>query len=194
MQEEDGADSLLLVLPSDHRFEEPERFCRAVSNACGVAENGALVTFGIRPSCAETGYGWIRAGESLDSEAFRVESFTEKPEKSRAQAMLDAGGHFWNSGIFLFRASSFLDELKVLAPSVWEAAQQAWAERRTDLSFLRPSLAFLSSPSVSVDHAEELTGLDFFSELAPEDEERLENQCNFSQWERSLPFTKWFKK
>lgn len=153
VQKEDGADSLLLVLPSDHRFEEPERFCRAVSNACAVAENGALVTFGIRPSCAETGYGWIRAGESLGSEAFRVESFTEKPEKSRAQAMLDAGGHFWNSGIFLFRASSFLDELKVLAPSVWEAAQQAWAERRTDLSFLRPSLAFLSSPSVSVDRA-----------------------------------------
>jgi mannose-1-phosphate guanylyltransferase/mannose-6-phosphate isomerase len=84
---------------------------------------------------------------------FCVEAFSEKPEKSRAQAMLDAGGHFWNSGIFLFRASVFLDELKELAPSVWEPVRQAWAERRTDLSFLRPGLSFLASPSISVDHA-----------------------------------------
>ena len=152
-EEEDGTDSLLLVLPSDHRFEEPERFCQAVSSACSAAVNGALVTFGIRPSCAETGYGWIRAGESLSEGMFCVEAFSEKPEKSRAQAMLDAGGHFWNSGIFLFRASVFLDELKELAPSVWEPVRQAWAERRTDLSFLRPGLSFLASPSISVDHA-----------------------------------------
>lgn len=147
------ADRLLLVLPSDHRFEKPELFCRAVENARSAAESGALVTFGIRPACAETGYGWIRAGEALAEGVYRVEAFTEKPEKKRAQAMLETGGHYWNSGIFLFRASAFLEELKALAPKVWEAARNAWDSRRADLSFLRPGASFLASPSISVDHA-----------------------------------------
>ena len=147
-------DALLLVLPSDHKFEQPEIFCRAVEKARGAAESGYLVTFGIAPSSPETGYGYIRKGEALrDDGVFRVSRFLEKPEKDAAEAMLAEGGHYWNSGIFFFRASAFMKELETFAPDVWQAASSAWNERKTDLSFIRPGQSFCQSPAISIDYA-----------------------------------------
>ncbi len=147
-------DALLLVLPSDHKFEHPEIFCRAVEKARGAAESGLLVTFGISPSSPETGYGYIRKGEALpDDGVFRVSKFLEKPEKDAAEAMLSEGGYYWNSGIFFFRASAFMKELETFAPDVWRAASSAWSERRTDLSFIRPGQSFCQSPAISIDYA-----------------------------------------
>lgn len=146
-------DSLLLVLPSDHRFAKPENFRVAIELARPVAENGMLMTFGIQPTCPETGYGYIQQGEMLVEGIFNVSQFHEKPTLERAQAMLDEGGYFWNSGIFLFKASVYLDELKKFAPAIWQAAHDAWQERRTDLVFIRPGSAFCASPSDSIDYA-----------------------------------------
>ena len=146
-------DSLLLVLPSDHRFAQPENFCAAVELARPAAEAGMLVTFGIKPTCPETGYGYIQQGEVLEDGVFKVSKFHEKPELARAQAMLAEGGYYWNSGIFFFKASTYLDELKKFAPAIWQAARQAWEDRRTDLIFIRPGQAFCQSPSDSIDYA-----------------------------------------
>ena len=147
-------ESLLLVLPSDHRFENPEAFCRAVDKARQAAEKGFLVTFGIRPLSPETGYGYIRRGESMSEEGvFHVAGFLEKPERDRAQARIDEGNCYWNSGIFFFKASVYLDELKRFAPDIWRAARAAWEERKKDLSFLRPGSSFCLSPARSIDYA-----------------------------------------
>ena len=146
-------DSLLLVLPSDHRFAQPERFCAAVEQARPAAEAGMLVTFGIKPTSPETGYGYIQKGEALGNGIFKVSKFHEKPDRERAEAMLAEGNCCWNSGIFFFKASVYLDELKTFAPAIWQAAWEAWEERRTDLVFIRPGGAFCQSPSDSIDYA-----------------------------------------
>ena len=146
-------DSLLLVLPSDHRFAQPENFCAAVEQARPFAEAGMLVTFGIQPSCPETGYGYIQQGQALADGVFKVAKFHEKPSLGRAEAMLAEGGYFWNSGIFFFKASAYLDELKAFAPAIWQAAWESWESRNTDLIFIRPGAAFCDSPSDSIDYA-----------------------------------------
>ena len=146
-------DSLLLVLPSDHRFTHPEKFCASVESARPAAEAGMLVTFGIQPSCPETGYGYIRRGAEMGNGVFKVERFLEKPSEDKAAAMLAEGNYYWNSGIFFFKASAYLDELKTFAPGIWQAVQDAWKERRRDLGFIRPGAAFCQSPSDSIDYA-----------------------------------------
>lgn len=140
-------DSLLLVLPSDHRFAHPEAFCRAVELARPSAEAGMLVTFGIEPSCPETGYGYIRRGAEMEKGVFKVERFLEKPSLERAQAMLAEGGHFWNSGIFFFKASTYLEELRLFAPR-----HLAGGARRVGTTRKRPRLhpARRGLPTVSV--------------------------------------------
>ena len=146
-------DSLLLVLPSDHRFAHPETFCEAVELARPAAESGMLVTFGITPSCPETGYGYIRQGTQLAPGVFRVDRFLEKPSEDKANAMIAEGGHYWNSAIFFFKASTYLEELKLFAPAIWQAVREAWGQRRSDLSFIRPGTEFCQSPSDSIDYA-----------------------------------------
>ncbi|MBR3880544.1 MAG: mannose-1-phosphate guanylyltransferase/mannose-6-phosphate isomerase [Mailhella sp.] len=148
-------DSLLLVLPSDHRFEDTASFCAAVEKARASAEERRIVTFGIQPSCPETGYGYIRKGEPVKDgeELFHVAAFLEKPELAQAESMLASGAYLWNSGIFFVKASTYLEELQALAPAVWEAVRNAWEARRADLSFLRPGEAFLASPNISIDYA-----------------------------------------
>lgn len=146
-------DSLLLVLPSDHRFAHPEAFCRAVELARSPAEAGMLVTFGIEPSCPETGYGYIRRGNEMQKGVFKVDRFLEKPSLEKASVMLAEGGHYWNSGIFFFKASAYLEELRHFAPAIWQAAHDAWEQRGNDLGFIRPGEAFQQSPSDSIDYA-----------------------------------------
>ncbi len=145
-------DPLLLVLPSDHSIEDQETFVRTIEAAAPCAIEGKLVTFGIVPTQPETGFGYILRGEQ-SGPGFAVRRFTEKPDKDTAERLL-AEGAFWNSGIFLFRASIFLEELKKFAPAMLEACQAAWVNHAMDKDFFRPdATAFAASPSDSIDYA-----------------------------------------
>ncbi len=187
----DGADPLLLVLPSDHVVRDAEAFRAAVRRALPAAEAGALVTFGIVPTAPETGFGYLQ-GEGAriarsDSERLaiggraglfdadaaapgkaaishdalddgnglqRVLRFVEKPDAVTAQAYLDAGGYYWNSGMFLFRASSYLAELERFRPDILAAVRRACEQAKRDGDFIRlDAAAFAASPADSIDYA-----------------------------------------
>ncbi|WP_165073006.1 mannose-1-phosphate guanylyltransferase/mannose-6-phosphate isomerase [Desulfovibrio sp. ZJ200] len=146
-------DPLLLVLPSDHALQNMKDFARAVAEAAVCAEQGHLVTFGVRPAGPETGYGWLRRGEAL-AQGFKVRRFVEKPCPADARTMLADGGYYWNSGMFLFRASQYLSELARYAPAMHEAVRAAWAQRRADMDFTRLEAAsFAACPADSIDYA-----------------------------------------
>ncbi|MGH8033084.1 MAG: mannose-1-phosphate guanylyltransferase/mannose-6-phosphate isomerase [Luteimonas sp.] len=155
-----GEDPLLLVLPSDHVVRDPEAFRAAVRRAMPAAESGALVTFGIVPISAETEFGYIQA-ETSQAEASaagdgvrRVLRFVEKPDAATAQGYLDAGGYYWNSGMFLFRASVVLQELQRFRPDIVSAVRQSFDAARRDGDFVRlDETAFSASPSDSIDYA-----------------------------------------
>lgn len=146
--------ALLLVLPADHRIGAPERWVAAVQQARPTAEAGALVSFGIAPTEAHTGYGYIRCGAALADGVFAVERFVEKPDAATARAYLADGRYVWNAGIFLFRADRYLEELAEHAPAMLTAARAAMAQARADLDFIRVDReAFAASPSDSIDYA-----------------------------------------
>ena len=147
-----GADPLLLVLPSDHVVCDVAGFQRAVREASSAAEAGALVTFGIVPDAPETGFGYIQAeaGDGLR----QVLRFVEKPDAATARSYLDAGGYYWNSGMFLFRASRYLEELARFRPDIVDAVRAAHAAARHDGDFVRLDKdAFSACPSDSIDYA-----------------------------------------
>jgi len=147
-----GDDPVLLVLPSDHVVRDVAAFQQAVRDALAAAEAGALVTFGIVPDAPETGFGYIQAeaGEGLR----KVSRFVEKPDAATARAYLDAGGYYWNSGMFLFRAGRYLEELARFRPDIVEAVRAAHAAARHDGDFIRlDKAAFSASPSDSIDYA-----------------------------------------
>ena len=147
-------DPLLLVLPADHLIQNEAEFCRVVVQAIAAAEQGLLVTFGIEPTHAETGFGYLQMGEAFAPECWWVKRFQEKPDSATAQAMIAAGGHVWNSGMFLFRASAFLAELKRWAPAIHEACFAAMANVTEDGAFVRPNAeAFKQAPQAAVDTA-----------------------------------------
>jgi len=156
-----GEDPLLLVLPSDHVIADPAGFRAAVQEARrGAAEQGSLVTFGIVPTAAETGYGYIKAGGDVAPEGAptggvrAVERFVEKPDLATAEAYVASGDYFWNSGMFLFRASRYLAELEAQAPAILAAAKAALAGAVRDVDFLRlDRAAFEACPSDSIDYA-----------------------------------------
>lgn len=159
----DATPPLLLVMPSDHRIEPVSDFVQAVAQGAKSAAQGALVTFGIVPTHAETGFGYIRRGApkgnnagtaTLHNNTFCVAAFEEKPTVQRATALLEAGDCYWNSGIFLFSAATFLHELERYAPDIASACAAAWAKRSVQTDFVRVDAeAFSSSPAVSVDYA-----------------------------------------
>ncbi len=151
-----SADALMLVLASDHAIEDGDAFQHAVDTAAQAAESGALVTFGITPSAPETGYGYIKRGAPLDGAngAFEVERFVEKPDPETAQSYLDSGDYAWNSGMFLFRVNSVLDELERLQPELLSAVRKSVAEAATDLDFTRlDAKAFAQAQATSIDYA-----------------------------------------
>lgn len=151
---ETGGNSLLLVLPADHLIADPESFRETVRNAIPEAEKGRLVTFGIVPSRPETGYGYIRRGERRDVNTWSVASFTEKPDEETAGQYIQSGEYWWNGGMFLFTAESYLSELKRLAPEIYDACSKAMKHMSKDLDFLRVDREiFELSPSVSIDYA-----------------------------------------
>ncbi|HEY0504329.1 MAG TPA: mannose-1-phosphate guanylyltransferase/mannose-6-phosphate isomerase [Lysobacter sp.] len=147
-------DGTLLVMPADHLIEDESAFRNAVGAAADVAGQGWLVTFGITPDYAETGYGYIRRGELLGGQGYRVDRFVEKPDLPTAEGYVAEGTYAWNSGMFLFKARSYLDELARHAPGILEAATAAYAGSARDLDFIRvDKAAFAASPNDSIDYA-----------------------------------------
>jgi len=146
--------ALLLVLPADHLIGDTGSFVAAVQQALPAARDGWLVTFGIRPDRPETGFGYIRRAESIGGAAFRVERFVEKPDLATAEGYVKDGGYDWNSGMFLFKAARYLEELGQHAPEMLEAVRQAYATGHGDLDFVRVDAeAFAKVPDNSIDYA-----------------------------------------
>jgi mannose-1-phosphate guanylyltransferase/mannose-6-phosphate isomerase len=153
---ENDPEGLMLLMPSDHVVLDQAAFRAAVATAHQAASGGALVTFGIQPSGPETGYGYIKGAAPLTGVpgAFAIERFVEKPDRASAEAYLAAGGYYWNSGMFLFRAQAFLDELARLQPRMLQFCRDALAHAHIDLDFIRlGESAFVACPSDSIDYA-----------------------------------------
>lgn len=147
------ADPVLLVLPADHVITDVPAFQAAVAVGRVAAESGSLVTFGVVPDRAETGYGYIRRGAG-PGPAFSVAKFVEKPDSATARGYVESGEYYWNSGMFMFRASAYLAELGRYAPAMLAACRAALAAAGRDLDFLRlPAQEFASCPSDSIDYA-----------------------------------------
>ncbi|MFN3544734.1 MAG: mannose-1-phosphate guanylyltransferase/mannose-6-phosphate isomerase [Thiobacillus sp.] len=156
MLSRDDPDALMLVLPADHLIGDVAAFQAAIRTAARAASQGYLATFGIVAATPETGYGYIRLGAPLEavSGAHAVAAFVEKPDRSTAQQYVDSGEYFWNSGMFLFRASDFLKELEALQPDILAASRAALEAAKPDLDFVRlDPAAFEACPSESVDYA-----------------------------------------
>ncbi|WP_295814182.1 mannose-1-phosphate guanylyltransferase/mannose-6-phosphate isomerase [uncultured Nitratireductor sp.] len=149
-----GADPLLLVMPADHLVKDVSAFHRGIAKAQTLAQEGRLVTFGIVPTSPETGFGYIRRGEKIGDTGFAVSGFAEKPDLETAKAYLKDGEHDWNSGMFMFRASVYLDAMRKHAPAILDACKAAMAGVESDAYFLRPErTAFEACPSDSIDYA-----------------------------------------
>ena len=147
-------DPILLVLAADHFIANTAAFVSAVEVGQKLAEQNKLVTFGIVPTQPETGYGYIRRGEELQIGGFSVTKFEEKPDLATAQNYLASKDYFWNSGIFMFKASRYLQVLREFAPEILVACEQAIESIQTDLDFVRiDAKAFSACPSESIDYA-----------------------------------------
>lgn len=149
-----SGDAILLVLAADHVITNVTEFHRLVRIGADAASSGKMVTFGIVPTSPETGYGYIQAGAGLQSEVATVERFVEKPDLETAKSYLEAGNFYWNSGMFMFRASDYLAELEKHQPKILEQCRLALANAKSDLDFIRlDAEQFELCPSDSVDYA-----------------------------------------
>lgn len=149
-------DALMLVLPADHLILDPDAFHNAVLRAANALGSNALATFGIVPSSAETGYGYIRRGDAIDASGrcFAVEQFVEKPDRETAERFIADERYSWNSGMFLFRADTYLAELERLQPEMATCCKKAVADAYGDLSFCRLNEdAYAACPALSIDFA-----------------------------------------
>lgn len=149
-----GKDPLLLVLAADHVIQDNDAFTRVIEQAIDAAENGNLITFGIVPTTPEIGYGYIKKGESYDNIIHKVDSFVEKPDLATAKNYLACKEYFWNSGMFLFKASCYLRELKKYCPDILNSCELAIQNSHDDLEFTRinPDI-FATCPDNSIDYA-----------------------------------------
>lgn len=151
---EQGEDPLLLVLAADHVIQDTDAFVHSIQRAYSEAEKGKLVTFGIVPTSPETGYGYIRRGKAITEEVYAVNAFVEKPELLTAEEYVSSGEFYWNSGMFLFKASQYLAELERFNPKMLAACQNAFDKSTNDLDFVRlDAEAFMACPDDSVDYA-----------------------------------------
>jgi len=137
-------EAVVAVFPSDHTISDPEQWEGALATGLPLARDGRLVTFGITPSKPETGYGYIRKGAPLGGDAFAVDRFVEKPDLATAEAYLKSGEYFWNSGMFLFSAQSFLDAVRAHQPELW-----SWWENRAEEPLAH---GYAQLPDISVDY------------------------------------------
>jgi mannose-1-phosphate guanylyltransferase/mannose-6-phosphate isomerase len=153
---EEHPDAVLWMMAADSAITQPEALAAALADAVAAARAGRFVTFGMKPTAPETGYGYIEIGEALGEFAgvFQVARFIEKPDAAKAAAMVADGRHLWNSGMFVFTAATLLDEMHAYAPEVTTAVRRAIQNRSTDLDFVRLEKAsFASSPNISLDYA-----------------------------------------
>ncbi len=148
-------DAILLVMPADHVIADVPAFHRAINQGLAQARDGAMVTFGIVPTHAETGYGYIRvATTGAATEISELQAFVEKPDLVTAQSYLAAGNYYWNSGIFMMRASTWLKAIQQFQPLMYQQCQAAMASAKVDSDFIRVNAeAFLACPSDSIDYA-----------------------------------------
>lgn len=149
-----GQDPLLLVLAADHFMADVPAFHRSVVEAAKLAEQDKLVTFGIVPTHAETGYGYIQRGTAINGQGYQVARFVEKPDHARAEEYLNSGDYYWNSGMFMFKASIYLKALAEHRPDILEACKKALAQGQQDMDFIRvDAAAFAECPDDSIDYA-----------------------------------------
>lgn len=149
-----GEDTVMLVLPADHLIENQAAFADAVALARECAEKDYLVTFGIRPSYPETGYGYIECGSKFRENVGEVSCFVEKPSLDLAVQYLESGNFFWNSGMFCFKAGALLQAMQCHAPEVYDASRSCWDKtRRNDLPLTLDEAAFSAIPDISIDYA-----------------------------------------
>lgn len=146
-------DAVVVVLPSDHVIKNAEVFRNAVEKACKVAMNGSLVTFGIVPTFAATGYGYIKCGEQ-NNDVFVLEKFVEKPCKEKAEEYIASGEYSWNSGMFVFKAETFLSELKNFKPQMYELTERSFDSAAADEDFIRLNIEYFKQiEGDSIDYA-----------------------------------------
>ncbi len=160
---EDDADTVLLVMPADHVIQEETIFHNAIHDGMQLSGKGYLVTFGIKPDSAQTGYGYIRMGAALDGDtcAQSIDSFVEKPDAATAQSYIESGDYLWNSGMFMMKASSWLDEMQQLQAQMLTSCKEAFSRGESDRDFYRVDTEIFSAcPSDSIDYAvmEKITG------------------------------------
>ena len=150
----DKSDPVLLVMPADHVMTDRDAFQSAVQSGAQLASNGAIVTFGITPDAPETGYGYIQAGAAFDGAAQWIARFVEKPDLQTAQGYLDAGSYLWNSGIFMMKASVWLQAIAHCRNDIFSACTAAFDKGSTDGEFVRVDARLFSEcPSDSIDYA-----------------------------------------
>lgn len=151
---DEDPEALLLVLAADHVISDISQFHKCVEQAKKLASQGYLVTFGVVPTHAETGYGYIQRGAGLGDDGFKVKRFVEKPDRVTAEEYLASNDYYWNSGMFLFSAKRYLEELECFQPDIVNACRSALAGSREDLDFTRLDVeAFRACPADSVDYA-----------------------------------------
>jgi mannose-1-phosphate guanylyltransferase len=149
-----GDDPVMLVMAADHLIQNVEAFQSSVKVGLALAETGKLVTFGIKPAYPETGYGYLKIGRSVGVGGFKVDGFIEKPDIETAKIYLDDGGYFWNSGMFMFQASRYLEELEKFNPQILSMCRDATANGVRDMNFTRVGQeAFSCCPDISIDYA-----------------------------------------
>ena len=151
----EGGDPILLVMPADHVILDATSFQKVVRRGMTLAAEGAVITFGIKPDSPETGYGYIQSGEPIGNDGTcRIARFVEKPDAATAQTYLDSGFYFWNSGLFMLRASVWLSAIGFCRADILAACREAWDQGSVDGDFLRVSKeAFVQCPSDSIDYA-----------------------------------------
>jgi len=150
----DYNDPTLLILSADHVIQDKTAFNNAIKIAKKLADSGKLVTFGINPLTPETGYGYIEAKVTEKSEYFNIQSFKEKPDKKIAEHYIESGNYFWNSGMFMFKASTYLNELNKFEPDILNACKKSFKSSKKDVDFIRLiNDEFYKCPSNSIDYA-----------------------------------------
>jgi mannose-1-phosphate guanylyltransferase / mannose-6-phosphate isomerase len=150
----DGSDAILVVMPADHSIADVPALQAALELAARYAEQGSIATLGVPPTRPDTGFGYIRIGAGLAGGGHAIDGFVEKPAEELAAKYVAAGMYWWNSGIFIVRASVWLDTLKRLQPDMHSACERAFTGGRVDGAYFRPLVeAFLSTPANSIDYA-----------------------------------------
>ena len=156
--ERENSGEILVILPADHAIADAGAFRETLARGAPAADAGAIVTFGVEPTRAETGYGYIRAGgvlsEALGGDVRKVSAFVEKPDLETAEKYLASGDYFWNAGIFMFRSDVMIDEMRRLCPDILKAAETAVQRAEKDSAELRlDAAAFSEAPEDSIDYA-----------------------------------------